>query len=146
VRPGDEARLVAVLNELRTLRTPDAPSALLRAGLYQGRKLDAQAERAYRGALRESLLGHLALSLEGALRSAASREVLDAYVGLYGSPDPVQLEQAAQRLWQLPEAARADLSSHLRVALADRPLAVPRARDDALVEQARRKLGGGART
>jgi hypothetical protein len=35
---------------------------------------------------------------------------------------------------------------HLRVALAERPLALPRLRDDALIEQARRKLGTGTRT
>jgi type VI secretion system protein ImpL len=146
VRPGDEARLIAVLNALRALRSESAASPMLHMGLYQGDKLDAQADRAYRNALREALLGHLALSLEVALRSAASRDVLDAYVGLYGSPDATHLEQATLRLWRLPEAARADLSAHLRVALADRPLALPRPRDDALIEQARRKLGAGVRT
>lgn len=145
VRPGDEARLVAVLNALRSLRAESAPSPMLRIGLYQGDKLDAQAERAYRNALRESLLGHLAFSLESALRSAASRDVLDAYVGLYEAPDAKHLEQATLRLWRLPEAARADLAAHLRVALADRPLALPRPRDDALIEQVRRKLGAGGR-
>ena len=146
VRPGDEARLIAVLNALRALRIEKTSSPVLRMGLYQGDKLDAQADRAYRNALREALLGHLVLSLEGALRSAASRDVLDAYVGLYGSPDATHLEQATLRLWRLPEAARADLAAHLRVALADRPLALPRPRDDALIEQARRKLGAGVRT
>ena len=67
------------------------------------------------------------------------------YVGLYEAPDAKHLEQATLRLWRLPEAARADLAAHLRVALADRPLALPRPRDDALIEQARRKLGAGDR-
>ncbi len=141
IKAGEEARLVAALNALRALRV-ESPPALARAGLYQGDKLDAQAERVYRNALRESLLGHLAASLEDALRSAPSRDVLDAYLSLYDAPDARHLEQATLRLWRLPDARRADLASHLRVALAERPLALPRPRDDALVEQARRKLGG----
>ena len=145
VRPGDEARLVAALNALRAVRTRPSSSPLLHAGLYQGEKLDAQADRAYRSALRESLLGHLALSLESALRSAPSRDVLEAYVGLYGTPDPKHLEQATLRLWRLPEPARADLAAHLRVALGDQPLALPRPRDEALIEQSRRKLGAGGK-
>jgi type VI secretion system protein ImpL len=145
VRPGDEARLVAALNALRAVRTGPSSSPLLHAGLYQGEKLDAQADRAYRNALRESLLGHLALSLESALRSAPSRDVLEAYAGLYGTPDPKHLEQATLRLWRLPEPARADLAAHLRVALGDQPLALPRPRDDALIEQSRRKLGAGGK-
>jgi type VI secretion system protein ImpL len=144
VRPGDEARLVAALNALRAVRVGQG-SPLMHAGLYQGDKLDAQAERAYRNALREWLLGHLALSLESALRTAPSRDVLDAYVGLHGTPDAKHLEQATLRLWRLPEPARADLAAHLRVALADQPLALPRARDEALIEQSRRKLGAGGK-
>jgi len=145
VRSGDEARLVAALNALRAVRVEGPSSPLVHAGLYQGEKLDAQADRAYRNALRESLLGHLALSLESALRAAPSRDVLDAYLGLYGTPDAKHLEQATLRLWRLPESARTDLASHLRVALADQPLALPRPRDDALIEQARRKLGAGGK-
>jgi len=145
LRSGDEARLVAALNALRAVRGERASSPLLHAGLYQGEKLDAQADRAYRNALRESLLGHLAFSLENALRTAPSRDVLDAYMGLYGTPDPKYLEQATLRLWRLPEAARADLAAHLRVALADQPLALPRPRDEALIEQSRRKLGTGGK-
>ena len=143
LRPGDEARLLALLNTLRELPRIEA-GGFVQLGLYQGVTLRAQAERAYRNTLRESLLAHLALSLEGALRSSPSRELLDAYIGLYGAPDAQRLEQAALRAWRLPEAARADLSSHLRAALAERPRALPRPRDDQLIEQARRKLGGGA--
>ena len=146
VRPGDEARLVALLNTLRAVRGERPSSPMIHLGLYQGDKLDAQADRAYRNALRESLLGHLAVSMEGALRSGASREMLDAYVALHEAPDARRLEQVALRLWRLPEAARTDVSAHLRVALADRPLALPRPRDEALIEQSRRKLGTGART
>jgi hypothetical protein len=71
--------------------------------------------------------------------------VLDGYLALYEAGDAKRIEQAAAQAWRLPEAARADLAGHLRVALSERPLALPRPRDDALVEQARRKLGGGTR-
>jgi type VI secretion system protein ImpL len=146
LRPGDEVRLLAVLNSLRNLQGERDAPFILRLGLHQGEKLNAQAERAYRNALRESLLAHIVFSFENALRSAPSREVLDAYMGLHEAADVKRIEQATLRMWRLPEATRADLAAHLRVALAERPLALPRLRDDALIEQARRKLGAGTRT
>ena len=78
--------------------------------------------------------------------SAPDRDALNGYLALYQDGDAGSLEQAASRLWRLSGSARADLATHLRVALSDRPLALPRPRDDALVEQARRKLGAGTRT
>jgi type VI secretion system protein ImpL len=140
VRPGDEAKLLAILNSLRDVRAADS-SWLRRLGLYQGDKIAAQAERAYRNALRETLLAHLGFSLETALRSAPSKELLQAYE----TAEPGLLEKAALRLWALPEPARADLASHLRAALAERPLVLPRPRDEALIEQARRRLAAGTR-
>jgi type VI secretion system protein ImpL len=145
LRPGDEAKLVALLNRLREV-APPPQGRLSRLGLGQRDKLAAQAERVYRNALRDTLLAQLALSLEAALRSAPSRDALDAYLALHQPDKAADVEQAALRLWRLPESARADLESHLRVALTERPLALPRPRDDALVEQARRKLGVGTRT
>jgi type VI secretion system protein ImpL len=146
VRAGDEARLVAVLGRLRDLRPEPGSAWLVRAGLGQDDKLAAQAERAYRNTLRETLVPHLALSLEEALRTAVRPEALEAYVALYGpAPDPGTVEQGAGAIWRLPEDARTELRAHLREALADRPLALPRARNDALIEEARRRLGG-ART
>jgi len=59
LRAGDEARLVAVLNRLRDLRQGSA-TWTTGLGLYQGTKLDAQAERAYQNALRETLLPQIA--------------------------------------------------------------------------------------
>ena len=144
LRPGDEPRLLTALNTLRDL-PPARAGWLRRLGLDQRDKIAAQAELAYRNTLRQTLLAHLALSLESALRSAPSREVLDAYVALHGTAEARLLEQTAQRVWRLPESARADLASHLRVALTERPLALPHPRDDALIEQARRKLGTGTR-
>jgi type VI secretion system protein ImpL len=145
LRAGDESRLIAVLNALRDVPRFDG-GALSRLALYQGEKIAAQAERAYRDTLRETLLAHLALSLEASLRTAPSAELLAAYLALHETGERSSLEPAAQRVWQLPDAARADLSAHLRAALAERPLTLPRPLDPALVEQARRRLGGGARS
>jgi type VI secretion system protein ImpL len=142
LRAGDEARLIALLNNLRRVRDElSSDSPLLRAGLYQGEKLGAQASRAYRNALRDGLLADLALSLENALRAGAAGAMLEAYVSLYGpgERDASAIGRAAAALWALPEAARGDLDTHLRAALAERPLVLPRSRDDALIEQARRK-------
>jgi len=60
LKSGDEAKLIAVLNRLRELRDTvrGSDSGLLRAGFYQGDKLGAQADRAYRNALRDGLLAH----------------------------------------------------------------------------------------
>ena len=149
LRAGDETRLVALLDQLRALPSGGAGQGWsLRLGLYQGEKLDAQAERAYRNALRETLVPHLATSLEEALRSGAQRETLEAYVALHDPAlrDTRSIEQGAVRVWRLPDKAHAALLTHLRAALAEQPLSLPGARNDALIEQARRKLAGGART
>ncbi len=135
IRSGDEARLLAALSTLR-----DLPGE---GGAAAPWMLRAQAERAYRNALRETLLPHLAYSLEDALRSGASRELLDGYLALHETGNVQRIEQAALRAWRLPEAARSDLAGHLRVAFAERPVNLPRGRDEALIEQARRKLGAG---
>jgi type VI secretion system protein ImpL len=144
LRAGEEARLIALLSRVRDLRGQVEVGGMLHhVGLGQGEKLGAQAERAYRNALRESLLPHLVASLADALRADASRDALDGYVSLYdaGRPDAGAIETALMRIWKLPQDARADLGSHLRAALADQPLALPRGRDDALIEGARRRLG-----
>jgi len=133
--------------KLRALRdtAEGGDSWLLRAGFYQGGKLGAQAARAYRNTLRESLLGHLQLSLEAALRADAGADALAGYVALHDEAkrDAQAIEKAALQVWKLPDAARGDLGAHLREALAERPLVLPRARNDALIDEARRKLGGG---
>jgi len=139
LRPGDEALLLGALDRLRDLQPADA-GWLLRAGFYQGDKIAAQAERAYRNTLRETLVPHLAVSLEEALRAKPRRETLDAYLALHGGGDAQAIELGALALW----GSKA-LLGHLRAALTERPLVLPRARDDALVEHARRRIGG-ART
>src|SRR5688572_28793960 len=94
VRPGEEARLVAALNTLRAL--PEG-QRIWGLGLSQAAKLNAQAERAYRNALRDSLLAHVALSLEDALRAGANRELLDGYLALHEAGDAKRIETAALR-------------------------------------------------
>jgi type VI secretion system protein ImpL len=142
LRAGDEAKLLALLSDLRRVRDAlESDSPLLRVGFYQGEKLGAQASRAYRNALRDGLLADLALSLENALRAGAAGPMLDAYESLHGQGerDTSAIGRAAAALWALPDAARAELDRHLRAALAERPLVLPRPRDDALIEHARRK-------
>ena len=97
VRPGDEARLVAALNTLRGA-AGRAGSAAAAAGLYQGEKLDAQAERAYRNALRESLLGAPRAVAGGrAARRREPRACSTAYLALYDDCRCQALEQATLR-------------------------------------------------
>jgi type VI secretion system protein ImpL len=146
LRAGEETRLLAVLDHLAELRQASrGESAMLRVGFYQGDKLGSQAERAYRNALGEALVPHLALSLESALRVAPTQALLDAYLALHDDArrDAATLGKAAMQAWKLPESAKAGLEAHLREALSARALALPRARDEALVEQARRRLAGG---
>jgi type VI secretion system protein ImpL len=146
LRAGDEPKLFAVLDRLAQLRgtAHGGESQLLRVGFYQGAKLGAQAERAYRNALRDAFLPHLANSLESALRGPVNAALLDGYLGLHDDArrDLPAMEKAAMQAWKLPESARAQLGLHLREALAERPLSLPRPRDDALVEDARRRLAG----
>ncbi len=145
--PGEESRLVAILGKLRELGEPSGPrSMLVHVGLGQADKLSAQGERAYRNALREALLPHALSSLERTLRATPSQEALDAYLSLYTEkPNAVALEAALLRAWRLPDNLRPELALHLRAALDERPLILPRARDDQLVEGARHKLGPEAR-
>lgn len=147
LRVGDEARMLALLDRLRSLPgSVDAGGGLLRVGFGQGEKLTAQATRAYRDALRELLLSHAVYSLERALKASPAREPLEAYLSLYErAPDGRVIGAALAQLWNLPPAARDTLPVHLRTALEDLPLALPDSRDDGLVAAARRKIGAGAR-
>ena len=87
-RPGDEPQLVRALNALRDLpggyRQRGNGAGPLGFGLSQSEKLGAQAQRAYRNALRDALEPRLAAS-----RNDSSK-------------------------WQLSEAERADLADHVR--------------------------------
>ncbi|MGQ0655983.1 MAG: type VI secretion system membrane subunit TssM [Betaproteobacteria bacterium] len=146
VKPGDEARLVAVLGRARELRGGGSAWAAL--GLDEGDKLRAQAERVYRNLLRETLLPHLALSLEDAL-ARGDKQALDAYEALYAGGDAKLVEAAAGSVWQLDDKVRAELGEHLRAGLAEKPLALAHPKDQGLVDTVKKKQGapgGGSRT
>jgi len=136
---GDEAKMIAVLNKLRSLRdsTRGSDSGVLHAGFYQGNKLGAQATRAYRNALRDGLLPDLTISLENALRSGGDDVVRNGYTALYddANRDVAAIEKAAQQVWKLPDTLKGDLSTHLREALSERPLTLPRPKDESLVRK-----------
>ncbi len=151
---GGELRLLDALNTLRDLpagyveRESPVPASL-RFGLYQGEKLGAQAQRAYRTALREGLLARVAVSLEDALRGARAREALEpalkAYLALHDpkAPDAAALDSAVFNLWQVPEARRAELRSHLHAGLQEARGDIPHPYDEALVRAARARLAAG---
>jgi type VI secretion system protein ImpL len=149
VRPGDEAKLLALLDRLNELRegVRGSDSGSLHVGFYQGDKLGTQADRAYRNALTDVLVPHLAASLESALRSSPHPALLDGYVSLHDEArrDPLVVERAAMQAWKLAESAKPRLAVHLREAFAARGLSLPRGRDQALIEDARRRIAG-ART
>ena len=85
--------------------------------------------------MREGLLADLTISLENALRNGSNGVIRDAYVNLYGNAphDASVIEKAALHVWQLPPSLQADVAAHVREALAERPLTLPRPRDDALI-------------
>jgi type VI secretion system protein ImpL len=148
LRAGEEARLLELLDRLRTLRTSvDPADGFLHVGFGQGGKLAAQATRAYRNALRDAFLPHVLYSLEAVLRSSPARDVLEAYLSLYDGrrTDETVLADVLLRAWKLPEGLRASLTLHLRGALEERPLLLPHSRNDELVEAARRSLGPASR-
>lgn len=151
---GGELRLLDALNSLRDLpagyveRESPVPASL-RFGLYQGEKLGAQAQRAYRTALRDGLLVRVAVSLEDAVRGARGREALEAalkaYLALHDpkAPDAAALDSAVFGLWQVPETRRAELRSHLHAGLQEARADIPRPYDEALVRDARARLATG---
>jgi type VI protein secretion system component VasK len=114
---------------------------LLRVAFYQGDKLGTQAARAYRNALRDVFVAHLAVSLENALRADPDATLVEGYASLHDEAkrDAKVIEKAALLAWKLPDSAAVDLGIHLREALAERPLVLPRGRDDALIGQPRDK-------
>jgi type VI secretion system protein ImpL len=59
LRAGDEEKLLALLDRLRDLSRQEA-AGMAKLAFFQGDKLGAQAERAYRNLLLETLLPHLA--------------------------------------------------------------------------------------
>ena len=122
-------------------------------GLYQGRKLDAASQQAYRRMLIDAVLPRLALGIEEQLKNGNDNpelqyEALKAYVMLY---DPERFDPAALKLyvtadWEtsLPRSVtteqRAALESHLDALLAEGAVVSPLPEDKTLVAQTRSKL------
>jgi type VI secretion system protein ImpL len=122
-------------------------------GLYQGRKLDAASQQAYRRMLIDAVLPRLALGLEDQLRNGLDNpelqyEALKAYVMLY---DPTRFDAAALKLYvladweiRLPRSVtaeqRAALESHLDALLAEGQAVSPLPEDKALMAQTRARL------
>ena len=153
--PGDELQLVHVLNALRVLpggyRDQKAGAGTAPGfGLSQAGKIGAQAARAYQNVLRDALFPRLARTLEGEIREclrAPKREglgeTLDAYLNLYAGrkANAALIEAAARRIWELPDADEATLLAHLRAGLEDGAPEMRHPRDEAIIREARQKLG-----
>ena len=131
----------------------DDPPLLSGLGLYQGDKLDAGAQIAYRRLLEKTLMPRVARRLEEQLRSASrdnleyAYEALKSYLMLH---QPEQFDAASLQAWigadwdatyaRLAPEQRAELDRHLQALLA---LGAPRAalpRDDNLVAGVREML------
>ena len=122
-------------------------------GLYQGRKLDAASQQAYRRMLVDAMLPRIALRVEDQLKSGSDNpelqyEALKTYVMLY---DPARFDRKALELYvredwktSLPRSVtteqRSALESHLDALLAEGAAVSPLAEDKALVAQVRSRL------
>jgi type VI secretion system protein ImpL len=156
--PGQEPQLLKALSTLRTLPggyadQADGEASVPGFGLSQGGKLGAQAQRAYRNALRDALLPRAARALEAQLREGLRApkpgegvaEAAAAYLSLYDSksPDIRLIEPALRRAWRVPDADRAALAAHLQAALEDGAPEVRHPRDEAIIKDARQRLATG---
>jgi type VI secretion system protein ImpL len=122
-------------------------------GLYQGKKLDAASQQAYRRMLIDAVLPRIALGIEEQLKNGNDNpelqyEALKAYIMLY---DPERFDPQALKLyvtadWELtlPRAVtteqRAALESHLDALLAEGAVVSPLPEDKNLVAQTRTRL------
>lgn len=128
-------------------------------GLYQGRKLDAASQQAYRRMLIDAVLPRIALGIEDRLKTGLDNpelqyEALKAYIMLY---DPERFDADALRLYvqadwdaNLPRSVtpeqRAALESHLDALLAEGQAVSPLPEDRALVAQTRARLASAPLT
>ncbi len=131
----------------------DQPPLLNGLGLYQGDKLDAAAQMAYRRQLEKALAPRIARRLEERLRAANRDNLENAYEALKSYlmlHQPEQFDATTLKAWigadwdtqqtQLTPEQRGQLDAHLDALLA---LGPPRAvgnKDDALVASAREML------
>ena len=153
----DIAAVLPVLNELRELpagyasREAEVPWSQ-RFGLYQGDGIGERSVAAYRRALGDVLLTRVSLRLEQILTGA--RDVEQLYVGLRGYLmlhqdkylEPAGLSALMVSAWSgaLPREGAletaAALDGHLKAAFEAKPLQLIAARNDALVNESRKKL------
>ncbi|CAG1015129.1 hypothetical protein BURC_00880 [Burkholderiaceae bacterium] len=122
-------------------------------GLYQGRKLDSAAQRAYQRMLVDALQPRLALRVEEHLKTSHDNselqyEALKTYVMLHDpdhfDPDALKLYVHADWEANLPREVtseqRAALESHLDALLEQGPTVSPLPEDKALLAQTRARL------
>jgi type VI secretion system protein ImpL len=122
-------------------------------GLYQGRKLDAASQQAYRRMLTDAVLPRIALRVEEHLKGALDNpelqyEALKTYVMLYDAQhydaralkDYVLADWDANLARSISTEQRAALESHLDALLAEGQAVSPLAEDKALVAQTRARL------
>jgi type VI secretion system protein ImpL len=157
---SDFVGLLPVLNDARNLASSaefsvDHPPLSYRAGLYQGFKMRTAAEAAYDRLLEDLLLPRIALRLTKLLQEAPQDNLevlygrLKAYLMLH-EPEyyrPDYLLAAISADWQsslgqaLPNDAQQQLVGHLRQLLSGQVRQSPFPRENALVAQARQRLG-----
>jgi type VI secretion system protein ImpL len=158
LKPTQSADLVELLPPLREVRRiastaetvpPDAPTSMT-FGLYQGEKLDAAAELAYRRMLQDLFLPRIAMRIEGRLRTGQQNvellnEALKAYIML---SDPKYFDDKALKAFVTAEwdaslsrdvtvEQRRELEMHLDNLLALGAVSLPVQPDKELIAQAR---------
>lgn len=156
---ADVAHLAPVLTQVRTAAAPadfpvDDPPLLQGLGLYQGEKLDAAAQVAYRRLLEHALLPGITRRLEERVRGSGrdnleqAYEALKAYLMLY-TPD--RFDAGFLKAWiavdwdanyerRLTPEQRRELDGHLDALLAQGAPAPAGPMDKALVQSAREML------
>lgn len=155
----DVLGILPVLEAVRTAsyalpRLQGEKPLAMRFGLYQGDKLDAAAQQAYRGMLREVLLPRIALRVEKQLRNLDPNnleftyEALKSYIMLH---DPAHFDAEALKAWvsldwelNLPRDTsvkqRAELAGYLNALFKDGPVSSPLPADGELIAGVRKQL------
>ncbi len=140
------------LAETGAVRAGESVPLTMGFGLYQGRKLDAAAQRAYERMLVDAVLPRLALRVEEELRGVdqpeSQYEALKAYLMMYDPErfDAASLKSHVEADWDarlgrgVSAEQRAQLTRHLDAMLALGPAVSPVPQDKALVESVRGRL------
>ncbi len=131
----------------------EGPGLLGRMGLYQGAKLDDQADSAYRRVLVEILLPRLMLRMEDQLRTGGPSpdfqyEALKAYLMLdsrdyYDAEEIgawIQFDFASNVRRQINTAQRESIAGHLDALFAEQPIPLPLPLDQNLITSTQRTV------